>query len=342
MIFNSLPSLPSGFKNGFSAVINDVLYVGLGSLGSRCFTLQLSDKEATWQSCKNFPYGNIESPVSVQCGNSIWLFGGVVNDQMNDKVYQYDPNDSAWVSYDSPCPVGLLGSVAHAISDKEIVFIGGYNKQIFDDINYRLSSSQPENKHLILYEFLSKPIEYYQWNRIVWVFNTEYKTWTAIGNNPNYATCGSAPIEFNGELWLVDGEIKPGLRVAQVSAFDLAEGFKKSRNVESILRLDREHEGLAGAFSGLVNGQPVICGGAYFIGSRENFKQGNLYAHKGLSKTYCCNTWTWKYCSWQQLDNLPLGLAYGCSEEYQDHMLIIGGEKQDGSASDLCFEVKLS
>ncbi|RTZ18029.1 YjhT family mutarotase [Vibrio aquaticus] len=341
MILNEFSSLPSGFKNGFSSIINDVLYIGLGSLGARCYSLNLSRENATWERCIDFPYGNISNPVSAQCGNSLWLFGGVVDGQMNEVVYQYDSKEAVWLSYNSPCPAGLLGSVAHAQSDNEVIFVGGYSKPVFDDFSRQISLLDPEEKALALRGFLSQPIEYYNWNRKIWKFNIEYKAWTVLADNPYLATCGSASFEVDGELWVLDGEIKPGLRVSQVNAFNLVGGCNTSRSFESIARSDREHEGLAGAFSGVVNGHPVICGGAYFIGSQENYRAGKLYTHEGLSKTYCCNTWVWTEERWQQLKNLPLGLAYGCSEVYRDKMLVIGGEKSDGSASNQCFEIEL-
>lgn len=335
-----LPSLPIGYKQGFSGIVSDILVVGMGSLGKKVYGLRLDTEGSQWEEMTDFPYDDIESPISIVLDDSIWIFSGVTNGRMSNAIYQYNVAKKLWTKLNCISPVGLLGSSSVATSGHEIIFIGGYNEDVFNKITTQLQKATVDDKPQILNRFLSQPIESYQWNKQILKFDIYSKEWSVITDNPYSSTCGAASLVTNNELWLCDGEIKPGLRCTEIKAFSLHNDLSDSRLLPSIIRTDREHEGVAGAFSGVVGHFPVICGGAYFIGSQDNYKQDNLYTHEGLEKTYCKDFWVMKDDVWHRFDLLSIGKAYGSSEQYNEGLLLIGGELSGGSASCDCLFIQ--
>ncbi|WP_162062973.1 YjhT family mutarotase [Vibrio taketomensis] len=346
MHFSPLPSLPSGLKNGVGFSNHDAIYTGLGSLGEKWLMLDLANP-SDWQEKAAFPGTHRSDAVCIPVSGGCYVFSGAGTTEelgyttvLTDGYY-YDCSEDVWSLVTEQIPVGLLGAAGFAMDDS-LYFVGGYNKSQFDGLMAQLASPQlsedPDLKQATLVEFMSRPIESYQWNDKIYRFDCLSNHWSVIATNPFQANCGAGVFRTDDSLILVEGEVKPGLRSLHTKSFQFGDGQLLETNyLPSIIECHSEHEGLAGALCGEIDDQWIVAGGAYFVGSQSNYRSEKFYSHQGLTKTFTDQIWCFDGCEWQLAGKLPQGCAYGVAVTTADAMVLIGGETQSGEALTQCY-----
>lgn len=353
VIFSSLPDLPEGVKNGVAARDGTHLYAGLGSAGKRFFLLDLDNLKAGWQSTTDFPGTTRSDAVTITDSKGIWVFSGAGVPENTDcaqvltDVYFFEFANKSWQRMDTQTPVGLLGACGCEVSTGRFVFFGGYNKTMFDDFCAKMSRLDEEHDQLerqqLLCEFMSKKPQDYGWNQEIIQYDISHNEWTALQKNPYQANCGAGLIWHANTATLIDGEIKPGLRSTEIKQFTLNdENEFSSAQLPSIQSDTAEHEGLAGSYAGVLNNKLVALGGAYFIGSQSNVRQGQWYSHKGLTKHYSNSVWCFDNNRWQVIAEMPIGAAYGSTVESETGLILIGGEDANQKALVSCYLLECS
>lgn len=214
----TLPSLPSGLKNGVGFGHQNRLYVGLGSLGNKWLMLDLNEQQS-WQEKSAFPGVARNDAVCVPVEGGCYVFSGAgTTPELGYTTvlvdgYYYDCAQDSWSLVTDDIPVGLLGGAGFAMDDN-LYFVGGYNKAQFDGLMAQLSSPElaadAELKQATLVEFMSRPIEAYQWNEMIYRFDLSTKQWQPLTENPFQANCGAGVLRRQDSLILVEGEVKPG------------------------------------------------------------------------------------------------------------------------------------
>lgn len=335
---NQWPDLPVGIKSGVSAQIGDKLYVGLGSAGKDFYMLDLKNVKKGWQKKAPFKGAARSGATATVIDGEIFVFGG--SGKMNksdpapilfDTVYRYNAKSDSWAQVNSRSPVGLLGAASYSPDGKNVVFFGGYNKGYFDqylsDVMSVDKNKQPEKWQKIVDDYMGmKPLGY-KWNRSVISFKPETGKWTDLGLSPYLPNCGSALVTEGKQATIISGEIKPGLRTAEVKQYK----YGKAQPWESLHSLPAPEkgsvqEGVAGAFAGESNGALIVAGGANFHGAKGAFESGKMFAHDGFSKAFNPEMYVLQQGLWSRVNNLPEGLAYGASFTTPDGVLIVGGE----------------
>lgn len=343
----SLAALPLGIKNGVGGKIGTKLYVGLGSAGKRLFFYDLESPLQGWQLCAEFPGTERNDAAYAVCNDKLYVFSGAGCTQgksapeVLEDGFVYDGQADRWQRLTAKTPVGLLGAGACHIGHDKLAFIGGYNKKTFDTFLSAISqvdaSTQPERHQTMLSEFMSRPVSSYGWNREIWCFDTREQKWQLVGHNPFEANCGAGIVADGQVVTVIEGEIKPGLRSLKTKQFVFNQNGVECQSLPSIHSQDRCHEGLAGHFAAQLNERIVVAGGAYFIGSQENFRRGKLYTHQGLTKHYSNQVWQFDMNQWRKSAELPSGVAYGVSVQAGDCVYLLGGEGQGGAAQQKCY-----
>lgn len=346
MQFSPLPSLPVGLKNGVGFADGDVIYAGLGSLGEQWLMLDVASG-LNWQAKAPFPGTCRNDAVCIPVNRGCYVFSGagVAHDRQYPTVlldgYFYDCQHDRWQLVTDQIPVGLLGAAGCAIGDN-LFLIGGYNKDQFDglmqQLNDPLTDEYPEKRQACLAEFMSKPVEDYHWNDKIYRFDLCQQQWSVAADNPFQSNCGAGVFRSGDSLTLVEGEVKPGLRSLHSKQYLFSGGrLVEATYLPSIIESDAVHEGLAGAYCGEINGLWIVAGGAFFIGSQNNYRTEMYYSHQGLSKTFSNTVWCFDGCEWQLAGILPQGRAYGVGVTTSQGMVIIGGESQQGDALTQCY-----
>ncbi|PNH81244.1 N-acetylneuraminate epimerase [Vibrio diazotrophicus] len=342
---NYWPDLPIGLKDGVSAQVGDKVFVGLGSAGKQFYMLDLKNLSTGWQQRSSFTGSARSGATASVIGQEIYVFGGSgkvkesdVSPIIFDTVYRYNVKEDSWGQVNTSSPVGLLGASSYSPDNKKIIFFGGYNKEYFDsylhDVTITDKKSSPEAWKKIVDDYMGmKPVDY-QWNRKVLSYQPETQSWSTVGVSPYFANCGSALVTDGLTATLISGEIKPGLRTAEVKQYQYGKGQPwSSMHSLPASTSGAVQEGVAGAFAGKSNGVTIVAGGANFHGAKAAFESGNMFAHEGLAKAFNPEIYVEKDGLWSTVNNLPEGLAYGASFTTSEGVLIVGGEKNDRSQS---------
>ncbi|MGR5287602.1 N-acetylneuraminate epimerase [Vibrio maritimus] len=343
------PDLPQGIKSGVSAQIGNKLYAGLGSSGQAFYMLDTTKPELGWQQLSDFIGPARNGATATVIGSKIYVFGGAgktspdaLSPVLFDTVYQFDSLSDRWSMVETQSPVGLLGAASYSPNGNQVIFFGGYNKRFFDqylsDINTTDKKAQPDKWQSIVDRYMGMAPRDYNWNDLVISYSPSTNTWKTVGTNPYIPNCGSALVANNAIATLISGEIKPGLRTAEVKQYQ----YGKPQPWTSLYALpapsdSTRQEGVAGAYSGMSNGAMIVAGGANFHGATKAFEQGKLFAHNGFSKAFNPEIYVLVDNLWQQANNLPTGLAYGASFTTKSGVLIAGGEQTDRSASNKVY-----
>lgn len=342
---NQWPDLPVGIKSGIGAQVGDKVFVGLGSAGQDFFMLDLNNIAKGWQQKASFNGPARSGSTASVVGNEIYVFGGSGKANSSDpapilfdSVYRYDVESDSWSQANTSTPVGLLGAASYSPDGKQVVFFGGYNKGYFDqylnDVMTTDKAAEPEAWQKIVDDYMGmKPLDY-KWNRQVVSYRPETGQWSDLGSSPYLPNCGSALVAEGATATLISGEIKPGLRTAEVKQYQFAQQQPwQSMHSLPAPKTSPVQEGVAGAFAGQSNGVIIVAGGANFHGAKAAFESGNMFAHNGFGKAFNPEMYVQKDGLWREVNKLPEGVAYGAAFSANDGVLIAGGEMSDRSAS---------
>lgn len=341
-------SLPMGIKHGVGGLIGRRLYVGLGSAGKRLFFCDLEQADTSWEEATPFPGSERNDAVAITTETRLYVFSGagIENGNTHPTVltdgYYFDALSHTWNRVENSAPVGLLGACGCELEPGKLVFFGGYNKQTFDEFLAQISavdvSSQPETHQQLLSAFMSQPEKNYRWNRDIWQFDTQSQAWTILAVNPFPANCGAGLVQQDSTVTVIEGEVKPGLRSLETKQFTFdADGEVRCHALPSIADNHPDHEGIAGGFAGQINHHLIIAGGAYFVGSQDNYRKRQWYCHQGLDKHYSTDIWRCDGKQWRKAGQLSTGIGYGVSISVNNQVYLLGGEDKAGTAQSSCY-----
>ena len=340
------PDLPKGIKNGIGVQVEDRLIVGLGSAGTELYALDLDDRAAGWQALSPFTGPAPSQPAAAASGGKLYVFSGSGLPAADakapivfDTVYSYDPKADAWAQVDTTTPVGLLGASAFALPDGRIAIVGGYNKDLFDrylaEVTPIDKTAEPDRYAQVVGAYMGMEPKGYRWNDKVRVYDPASNSWGELGPNPYLPNTGAGLVPMaDGEVLVVNGEVKPGLRTDEVKSLKVAADAAEWAELPPVPAPEGTdvQEGLAGAFAGRAGDVVLVAGGANFPGARARADAGTWYAHEGLTKTWSPEVFALEDGQWSQAGALPEGLAYGASFTVGDELVVAGGEDATGTA----------
>jgi len=340
---------PVAAKMTAAAAVGGRIYAGLGTAGQAWFALDLTKAEAQWEALAPFPGQQRDNPNAVAIGSSIYVFNGQGKadpaDQklmMFDTVWKYDTVSNVWSQLATRSPMGGLGAAATTVDGDNILFFGGVNKAIFDGyfVDYANAGTAGMAAQAAVNEryFNRRPQDYLFTAQII-SYTPARNLWRSLGIDPSPATAGSALAVDGNRITLIGGEIKPGLRTPHVKRLTIS-GEQLAWDNPAILPPptgESRQEGIAGAYAGYSNGALLVAGGANFPGAWRQFNHGQLYAHKGLSKTWRAEIYAQVHEQWRYAGQLPAAMGYGSYVQLAEGVLVIGGELQGGAASKAVF-----
>lgn len=338
-----LPEVPQPFKSGTGALLNDTIYIGLGSADKSWYRLDLNRAEKRWEPIAEFPGTARDQAVTLALNNSLYVFGGSGKASPQDAtssaltdIYRYNPQSNQWQKIDSHPPRGFVGHAAVTLNNHQGLFLGGVNKQIFDgylrDINQNKDDKQASEN--IIQRYFDQPSEDYFFSRDALLFDATQQRWRSLGITPFAGTAGSALVRSGERITLINGEIKPGLRTDSIHYALWSHDRLRWTGEGRLPTLGGEQiqEGLAGAYAGYSHGTLLVAGGANFPGAQANYRQQRYYAHQGLSKTWQRAIYAQQGERWQVVGELPLPLGYGVAISTGTSLYLIGGETEQGQA----------
>ncbi len=184
---------------------------------------------------KKTEYSNVSFSVSSQ---QLLIFGGfspasgIHPAKVNQKIFSFDELvNRDWDSLETKFSenseqTSFSGGVGVALDDSLIFLLGGVNKQIFEEaLNRNLYLSKvDENQTDSITQRLRKeasgylhhPAAWYKFNDEVWLYNSASDEWKSLGKFPQSALAGASVVKGDDCIYLVNGEIKPGIRTPKI------------------------------------------------------------------------------------------------------------------------------
>lgn len=228
----ALPSLPVASDNMSCAVAGRLLFVvggnrdGMPSNGVFC--LDLDNLSDGWTRLPDFPGEPRLQAVSVAMldargGTSLFVWGGFAppvgggEASLSVGGCVYSSQSGRWMPV--PAPVGqeggevsLGGGVAALLSNRYVICLGGVDKDIFLNA---LRNQAPD--------YLDHPAEWYKFNRRILVYDVRRAEWSQVAESPLAARAGATFVADGENLFLVGGELKPGVRTPTVARLTICE-----------------------------------------------------------------------------------------------------------------------
>lgn len=335
------PDLPLPLANGTGAQVGRVVYAGLGSARGRWLALDLDASGRGWVERASFPGVPRDQARAVVVGGQIFVLGGVgVAEQgapatMLDDVHRYDPVTDVWSRMPTRIPLGLLGSALWSPDGRQILAAGGVNKAILDGFFADIAAAGEDTteKARITEAYFDRRPQDFFFTADVLGYSPDSNRWTNFGRLPFPPVVGAAvTTEQTGEIVMVNGEIKPGLRSrkTRIGTFDGAAMHWSDTSDLPGPDVATPQEGLAGAYVGHAGGVLLLAGGTNFPGSWAAFDGGKLWAQRGLTKTWLDCVYALVNGTWRVIGRLPRPLANGLSYDVDGGILLVGGDLQSG------------
>lgn len=228
----NMPSLPVTIDNTSACLIDSTLYVLGGNVdGSpscRAFSIDLQDLAGGWQELPSFPGSPRTQPVVAAAvtregEKALFMWGGFAaagSDRaasLETAGYAYVPSRGEWIALPAPTDergetISLGGGCAISLCDTLIVAVGGVNKDIFLKA---LTSPEPD--------YMRHEPEWYKFNTCLLVYNSRTACWDVALRNPLFARAGASLVSMGYDLYLINGELKPGIRTPQITRITFSE-----------------------------------------------------------------------------------------------------------------------
>lgn len=223
LLTDTLPSLPCPIDNMAGAVSGNSLYVVGGNADGKpskaVLALSLKHLEQGWRQIAELPGAPRVQPVCAAVKNRLYVWGGFYADGDQSEVatdgLMYDLKKGAWSPLPAPLgadgePLTLSGGTATAM-DGKILCTGGVNRAIFLDAisgRYQLTTKA---------EYLLHPQEWYKFNDLALTYNTKAGRWEQPATRSgSFARAGATAASHNGSVFLIGGELKPGVRTPSI------------------------------------------------------------------------------------------------------------------------------
>lgn len=238
---DSLPFLPATMDNFAGCAIENSVFVGGGNVNDKpsndFYSIDIKN-DSIWKKLPPFPGIPRVQPVMAGIKNAernyVYLLGGFFGGdefhlpEMAKDVYRYCVEDSTWekvgeqIDPDTQKPFSLAGAVAMPLQNRYILCMGGVNYDIFlnaittqYNINFNRLLTDKEKKQkndTFSKTYMTQPIAYYKFNPECRIFDTKTNRWQTIDVTQNAARAGATLVFENDTFYLVQGELKPGVR----------------------------------------------------------------------------------------------------------------------------------
>ena len=210
--------LPFTISDGIAVEKNGKLYIGLGKqngVGSNNL-YEYDLKTNKTKKLTSIPGESVRNQSVAQLLNgNLYVFSGGGSVAYTDG-YKYDIAKNTW-SKVSPVTNGdkeisLLGANSVKLNNDEMMVIGGFNKEIYDDATEKLNTLHGEELLAFRTKYFNADPYEFKWNKDILIYNAKKNTWRSIGKVPFDAPCGEGLVLMSNTIYSINGEIKPGVR----------------------------------------------------------------------------------------------------------------------------------
>lgn len=218
--------LAAGFENGVAKVYNGKIYYGVGKVENAEGKLANSNlffsydiKTGENKELATFPGEARNQTVGQILNGKFYVFSGGSSVSYVDG-YAYDFKTNTWSKVADVVVDGekvlLLGANSIKLSENEMMVIGGFNYDLWNEANDKLTNLKDQELADYRAQYFGKEPFRYEWNNKVLVYNAKTNTWKSVGEIPFDAPCGHALLKKGKFIYSINGEIKPGVRTPRI------------------------------------------------------------------------------------------------------------------------------
>ena len=210
--------LPFTFQLGLAVEKDGKLYIAGGNKGngnsSGLYEYDLTSKEI--KELSPIPQEAVRMQFVGQILNgNLYVFSGAGNIAYTDG-YKYDFENDTWTKVSDVSLNGKALTVAGGnsvkLNEKEMLVMGGVNKEFFDNAVAKLGTLQGrELANFRDYYFRADPYEF-KFNSDILIYNADSDSWRTIGESPFDPNAGAALLLIGNKIYSINGEIKAGVR----------------------------------------------------------------------------------------------------------------------------------
>lgn len=240
----NFPALPATFDNFAGCSLNEKVFVGGGNENgkpSNSIYMIHAAHDNEWTKLPDYPGTAHVQPVmaALEIDNKEYLylmggfFGGDAGHQpeIAVSVLRYSINDKKWdevgeqIDPETQIPFSLGGATAMPLNNRYILALGGVNYDVFLDALTAIHSNRFDNsitdeeranraKEFSL-NYMTQPVAYYNFNKEYRLYDTHTHQWTVIERSKNGARAGATLVADDKTFYVVQGELKPGVRTPE-------------------------------------------------------------------------------------------------------------------------------
>lgn len=219
-----LPSLPETIDNAAAAYAGGTVYVTGGNQknGQNSLYALCPGKDKQWRRLASYPGPARSQPVVVASDTALYLIGGFSFDPVAKEcalpasLLTYSIARDAWgepVAFPEKAGGGkyALSGASGVLVDGKIILAGGVD---YDRFKEAMEGRAPA-------DYMKKPVAWYRFNPDVLVYDPQSQAWTVKKDIEGLNRAGGILLHHEGQLLLICGEIKPGIRTAALKTLPL-------------------------------------------------------------------------------------------------------------------------
>jgi len=242
VVCEDLPLLPIPLTNAcMTAIGSKVFLIGGetdGKPSAHAFSLDLKGKARKWKTLPDMPIAMSHSVAICQSNGSydcVYIIGGRSStpsgvSKLHGDIFCYDPKIKAWHSRarinDGGQDINLSASAGVPIGQDRILMIGGDRGDTFHKIELYNQKIAQSTNDVLKEELQTRKLElvtnHAGFNRTLLVYNTRTNSWENSGDLPFASQVTTASVLWDNMIFVIVGEIKPGVRTPVILKGDIS------------------------------------------------------------------------------------------------------------------------
>lgn len=231
-----LSPLPAPLFNAGVTIIDNKIYVVGGSGNKSIYKLDMKSLEKGWEIIDTNLKEEREQPVVFSQRGELYIAGGYNEIQAFTDILKFDFTTNQWNYFDeikdqNGMASTFVGSGCVNTNYENTLFVGGVNYECFNSALERIQRTKKaiENDDTKLIsqlqamerEYLSQAIDWYQFRTKLLSYKADKKVLSTLGDYQAIARAGAGVVYNDGKLYIVCGELKPGVRTDEVNCIEI-------------------------------------------------------------------------------------------------------------------------
>lgn len=204
--------LPATIEQAGSASLGNEMYIigGLvnGKPSADIYKGVFKGRKTSWTKAFSLPEAMVQ-PVACLINKTLYVWGGF--NPSTGKVlgngYALNTATGEWRRIADVPENGTFTGASLAAENGKAVIIGGVDKEIFT----RGLKATGKDKE----DYLTMEPAGYNFNRNIWIFDPVSESWESAGKSEDTALAGAGITMMDGGIYIIGGEIKPGVRTPE-------------------------------------------------------------------------------------------------------------------------------